>query len=359
MTEKEYFLGFSVFPGVGAGRFRLLLEHFQTAKNAWEAPESELKTILKEKLTADFLAFRKSFDFDLYSLTLEKVGVSVITLNDKAYPKVLRDLENQPFVIYVKGDKNLLQAEKRIGVVGTRKVTTYGNAITQSFTRELVEEGFIVVSGLALGVDAIAHQETLNTGGKTIAVLGCGVDCCYPSTNYGLYKEIIDSGGLIVSEYPLSAPPNKGSFPSRNRIIAALSQGLLVTEGAEDSGSLITAGIALDLGRAVFAIPGPVTSSLSRGPLKLIRKGAKLVTGGEEILEELGLPNKKKEFTKIVGDTKEEQLIISCLLNEELSFDEIGKKTAIPSNSLGAVLSIMEMKGFLKIDAAGNFSIIS
>lgn len=368
MLEQDYFLGFSVFPGVGAKRFLLLLSRFKTAKNAWEASESELRDILKDKLTADFLEFRKKFDLLEYKSALNKKKISVVTFQDDAYPPCLNDLKNPPFVLYIKGDKRILeqfdkevieQNRRSIGIVGTRKVTSYGRQITEQFTKELVVEGCITVSGLALGVDAIAHQTTINSGGKTIAVLGCGVDCCYPSTNQELYDRILSSGGLIVSEYPIGAAPNKGSFPSRNRIIAALSQGLLVTEGAEDSGSLITAQIALDLGRTVFAIPGPLTSSLSRGPLKLIRKGAKLVTSGEEILQEFHISNGKFPVSnkkEIKGDTPEEQKIIDSLRHEELLFDEIVKRTGLTSIQIAIALSTLELKGIRK-DQSGVYSL--
>lgn len=364
MSERDYYLGFSVFPGVGAGRFQLLLDHFGSAEKAWNASEDELKTVLKDKLTVDFLVFRKSFDVGSYKEKLEKSDVSCITFIDETYPIQLKDLPNPPFVLYVKGKLEILQQVvngKVIGVVGTRKMTTYGRQITESFTRDLVEQDIIIASGLALGVDAIAHQTTVENGGKTIAVLGCGVDCCYPTNNYGLYEKIIKTGGLIVSEYPLSAPPNKGSFPSRNRIIAALSRGLLVTEGAEDSGSLITAGIALELGRMVFAIPGPVTSSLSRGPLKLIHKGAKLVTGGEEILEELGVGRsaESRAQKEIKGETDDEQKIIDCLMNEDLTFDDIVKNTQITAGSLGTILSLMEMKDIICILPSGKYMLTS
>jgi len=402
VTEQDYYLGFSVFPGVGAVRFQLLLSSFGSAKTSWTATEKELRVVLKNKVTEEFLKFRETFDITSYKRILLEKGVSFVTLDEAEYPQKLKDLKKPPFVLYVKGNKKILnhpstllrvkvqddttnghpgaqaigsqkdsispsgfqndneynpstplrfaQGRNYIGIVGTRKVTSYGRQITETFTRELVDQGFIVVSGLALGVDAISHQTTVDAGGKTIAVLGCGVDCCYPSSNQELYNQILETNGAIISEYPLSANPNKGSFPSRNRIIAALSQGLLVTEGAEDSGSLITAGIALDLGRTVFAVPGPVTSSLSRGPLKLIRKGAKLVTSGEEMLEELGIGTEgqgDKAKKEIKGETEEEQRIIDCLINEDLGFDEIVKKTNIAASTLGGILSMMEVKGIV------------
>lgn len=352
MQERDYFLGFSVFPGIGPKRFADLLQKFGTVTSAWEASEEELKEALGKVLTAKFFSFRKQFSTENYLELLKKNSVEFITSKDKDYPTKLLDLPDPPFILYYKGDKRLLDVKVlKIGIVGTRMITSYGREITESFTNDLVYAGFITVSGLALGVDGLAHRATVEAGGKTIAVLGCGVDCCYPNTNQRIYDQILEKGGLIISEYPLSAKPSKGSFPSRNRIIAALSDGLLVTEGAEDSGSLITANTALDLKRLVFAIPGSVTSSLSRGPLKLIRKGAKLVTSAEEILEEFQISSiqypisNKKE---IKGETKDEQKIIDLLQSEALEFDEVVKGSGFDAAKTGVLLSIMEIKGILR-----------
>lgn len=228
------------------------------------------------------------------------------------------------------------------------------------FVRELVSSGFTIVSGLAIGVDAVAHQSSLESGGKTIAVLGCGVDCCTPAENRALYNSIVEGGGVIVSELPLGHPPTKGSFPSRNRIIAGLSLGVLVTEGAEDSGSLITADYALKFNRKVFAVPGPITSSLSKGPYGLIRKGAKLVTNVEDILNELSIKSSKsiKGTKRAKGDTAEETKILNLLEGEPLHFDEIARKTGFESSKLGSILSIMEMKGMIKSLENGLFGVV-
>jgi len=192
----------------------------------------------------------------------------------------------------------------------------------------------------------------LEDGGRTIAVLGCGVDCCTPVSNKNIYDKIINGGGCVISEVPLSYMPGKGLFPSRNRIIAGLSLALLVTEGAEDSGSLITADFAFKFNRKVFAVPGPITSSLSKGPYKLINQGAKLVISVEDILKELGIKNYDlrigKAKQKIEGETKEEKLVLQVLENEKLYFDEIARKTGIDSSELGSILSMMEIKGIIK-----------
>jgi DNA processing protein len=227
-----------------------------------------------------------------------------------------------------------------------------------------------------MGVDAISHKTALENNGGTIAVLGCGVDCCFPKENQGIYNSMIagsprangDAGrgeaagkGLVISEYPLSQFPTKGSFPSRNRIIAGLSLGVLVTEGAEDSGSLITAEYAMKFGRPVFAVPGPVTSGMSKGPFKLISRGAKLAASATDILKELNISPRSRiknhELRIMKGDTEEEQKILDILQNEPLNFDEIVRRTKIDSSKTGSLLSIMEIKGMIKSFGSGEFSV--
>jgi DNA processing protein len=372
MNEKLYWLGFSVFPGVGPGRFAKLLAAFGSAENAWNATEKELIEIIKPALTAEFLDFRKKFSIEEYEEKMLKAKVGYLTLNDSDYPQLLKEIKNPPFVLLVKGNKKILkpfglaqggqvQDDIYIGIVGTRKITDYGRQVTEFLTRELVDTGCVIVSGLAMGVDAVAHKTTIDSNGKTIAVLGCGVDCCYPRENQKLYEGILDGGGAIVSEYPIGQLPTIGSFPSRNRIIAGLSHGVVVTEGAADSGALITAKDALDAGRKVFAVPGPVTSSLSKGPYALIKQGAVVVSSAKEILEELGLKGNNPPTLKLrraKGDSEEEQEILDLLKEQDLHFDELVKRTKIDSSELGTMLSMMEMKGMIKSLSAGFFSLV-
>lgn len=362
MGEKEYWLGFSVFPGIGSVTFKNLLMRFMSAKIAWEASAPDLKEVLKEKKTRDFVNFRETFDFDTYKKRLEKANVSILTLQEPEYPSLLKQIDKPPFVLYVKGNMSLLMSEtdRKIAVVGTRKITHYGEEVTEMFTTALVAAGCTIVSGLAMGVDAIAHQATMAHGGKTIAVLGCGVDCCYPRENQMIYDAIISAEGAIISEIPLGMSANIGTFPARNRIVAGLSQGVLVTEGAADSGSLITADFAIEYKRNVFAVPGPITSSLSKGPYTLIEKGALLVTKPQQILDQLGIseinpPSLKLRRTK--GDTEEEQMIIDLLQNESMSFDEIVRIMKKDSAILASVLSIMEIKGMILVGKNGMFSL--
>lgn len=358
MNERNYWLGFSAFSGIGPKRFQQLLVHFGNAKDAWKAQVDDLQHAgLGKVIAKKFILFRNQFDLSGYVQSLHTKVVSFVTLDDELYPPLLKDITNPPFVLYIKGTLPS-QSFRSIGIVGTRKVTQYGAQVTQLFTTDLVAAGFVVVSGLALGVDAIAHKTSVENGGVTIAVLGCGVDRCYPSSNQVLYNAIVQNNGAIVSELPLGAVPSIGSFPSRNRIIAGLSEAVLVTEGAEDSGALITAEVAMQHKRPVFAVPGPITSSLSQGPYKLIGKGAKLVTSSEDILRELGITNQEIRLQKeIKGDTEEEQEIIDLLQNESLQFDDIVRKTKMDSSKIGILLSFMEMKGLVKSLDGGFYSL--
>lgn len=359
--EKNYYLAWSSFPGVGPKRFSQLLKTFKSAQKAWNS--NQIDKVLGPKLSEELGEFKKKYSVELYAKELKKRKIDFLTLNDKKYPTLLAQIPNPPFVLYIRGSKEVLNG-LAIGIVGTRKITNYGREVTDLFATELSSAGFTIVSGLALGVDAQAARSALEQKGKTIAVLGCGVDCVTPLENEPLYNSIVKAGGAIVSEYPLGHPPTLGSFPSRNRIIAGLSQGVLVTEGAEDSGALITADYALKFKRPVFAVPGPITSTLSKGPFSLIRKGAKLVTNPQEIISELGITNYKLQISneikksKVQTGTKDELKILELLANEPLHFDEIVRRSKINSSKLGSLLSLMEVKGLVKSTDGGFFSIL-
>lgn len=370
MEEKLYWLGFSLFPGIGPKRFNILLNNFKNAKAAWNAKLSDLEPILGKVITIKFDEFRRNFIPEKYYKKLQEKKVSFTTLLDQDYPDLLKQIDDPPFLLYIKGRSDIIREtygnscknttpELAVAVVGTRKITAYGMEVTTKLTADLVTSGFIIVSGLAFGVDTCAHNTTIKNRGKTIAVLGCGVDCCNPRENQRLYDEICANGGAIISELPPGAAPTKGSFPSRNRIIAGLSHGVLVTEGSEVSGALYTAKYAIKYGRPVFAIPGPITSQLSKGPNTLITKGAKLVLNAQDILKEFGIKNNDlRSRNKVIkGETEEEQIIINYLYNENLLFDELVQKTKINSSKLSTLLSVMEIRGLLT-SSQGLYSLI-
>ncbi len=366
-SELKYWLGFSSFPGVGPLRFKLLINYFGSAEKAWNADVKKLLSIgLGEKLTAKFDHFRKTFLLDKYVEDIEKKEIKVITLKDKTYPKLLSQISDAPFLIYVRGDISVLnEVRPCIGVVGTRKITRYGEEVTKQITQGLVSAGVTIVSGMAYGVDAVAHNIAVENGGKTIAVLGCGVDMIHPVSNTKLYWKIVKEAGCVISEFPVGMYADVGLFPARDRIISGLSLGVVVTEGAADSGALITARYAAEQGREVFAIPGPITSQMSDGPTILLKQGAKMVTKVGDILEELKLSNypinklsNQQINEKYKNLSKEEIKILELLQNESLHFDEIVKKSGINASQLGGLLTMMEMKKLVN-SLNGEYSITS
>ena len=366
-NELEYWLGFSAFPGIGPLRFKLLLNYFGTAQKAWMAREKDLLKIgLGEKLVQHFLNFRRDFSLTDYQKKINDLNINIIVLNDKLYPKLLKETADAPFLLYVRGNPEILpKLDRTIAVVGTRMITSYGEAVTRQLTADLVGAGFTIISGLAYGVDTVAHQTAIETGGQTIAVLGCGVDVIHPKSNTMLYWQIIKKYGLVISEFPVGQFAAKGLFPARNRIISGLSLGTVVTEGAADSGALITARFALEQGREVFAVPGPITSSLSKGPTNLLKQGAKLVTEVQDILEELNIKNvSMKQFSndtrKNLEDlTAEEKKIVELLQNENLHFDDLVRVAKIDSAKLSEILTVLEIKKIVKNFSEGTIGLLT
>lgn len=283
-----------------------------------------------------------------------------VQIGEDGYPKMLAEIADPPKQLYCRGNLELLNTEC-IGVVGTRKLTPYGKESAQYITRGLVTAGFTIVSGLAMGIDAVAHQTTLDTGGKTVAVLGGGIDdkSIGPRINFKLATDILKNNGLIISEYPEGFSPNEKTFPQRNRIISGLSRGILVVEAAEGSGALITAKCALDQNRDVFAIPGSIFSSKSSGPNDLIKKGAKLISSAQDIIDEYGY--NLNILSKIRNDMSTKDPLhksIIDILNEqgELSADEI--MPHLPSLSASDILSslsVLEINGVLKQTSNGKY----
>lgn len=346
---QEYFLGFSLFPGIGSVLFGRLLQECGSVQDAWHADPTILEAIIGEKKTAAFIEFRKTIDLDVEQKKLQGQQISFVSQQADIFPLLLKTLAHPPIGIYVKGDVSVLSLPKSIGIVGTRKVTLYGKQVTEMLTRQFVAESFVVISGLALGVDGIAHKTCLDMNGKTIAVLGCGVDICVPSSHQYLYDKIVTGGGCVVSTFPPGHQSTKGLFPARNALIAGLSQAVVVTEGAADSGALITAQYAEKMGRPVFAVPGPITSSLSQGTFSLLKKGAFPVSSAHEVLDRLGiLETPKAKVKTYLEATAEEQEILDLLVIAPLHFDEIVRKIKRDSKTVGSLLIFMELKGLVK-----------
>ena len=363
LKEGDYWLAFSCFPGIGPRRFQALLKHFSSARKAWQAKESIWRQLgLSKELTNEFLTFRNQFNSKQAKLDLEKHLTVFLTLEDETYPKLLKEIADPPFGLYVKG-RLLAEDSKALAIVGTRKITAYGREVTEKFTTWLTTRGFTIISGLARGVDSVAHRVALGNKGRTLAVLGSGLDQIYPPEHKALAEEIITHGAL-VSEYPLGMPALPKNFPLRNRIISGLSLGVLVSEGEAKSGTKITAKYAAEQGREVFAIPGPITSPTSAAPAELIKIGAKLVSSGEDILEDLGIAQldtkdkitidgqKQKSKNEAITMNNEEKQLWELLLTGVKHIDELVRKTKMPPAKTMSVLTLMEVSG--KVKSIGN-----
>lgn len=287
---------------------------------------------------------------------LRQVSVGYISIFDESYPEELKVIEDPPIVLYYKGDLNLLSLDYKIAVVGSRKTTSYGKWACQSFTKELAKLGFTIVSGLAAGIDSIAHDSSIREGARTIGVLGCGIDVIYPKRNRGLYEAMIPQD-LILSEYPPGTEPYAFRFPERNRIISGLSKGVVVIEAQEQSGSLITAHIALDQGKDVFALPGNINSLFSRGTNLLIKDGARPLLSIEDIIEELGSPSLLEKNKDSLDLSNEERSIVDILSEGPSHIDILVYRTRLPVDVLSYILTGMELKGIVDEIEGNVFSL--
>ncbi|MDD2421004.1 MAG: DNA-processing protein DprA [Heliobacteriaceae bacterium] len=354
--ERECWLALAALPGIGARRFHALLKRFGTAQAAWLANEQEWDGVggLTSKGWRKTLAARKP---ELITRLQERLALGdlyAVTLRDEIYPELLRHIPDPPPVLYVKGT---LQPEDRdaIAIVGTRKASPYGEKVCREIANGLGRYGRTVISGLARGIDGVAHRGALAAGGRTIAVLASGVDKIYPPEHQGLALQIVAQGAL-VSEYPPGTPAEAGRFPARNRIISGLAQGVIVVEAAEKSGALITADQALEQGREVFAVPGPVTVRHSLGCHRLIQQGAKLVVSIEDILTEVpgSLAVAGQEPTMALS--AQETRVLSKLHWEPKNTGELVQATGLPGAELAVVLTLLEMKGLIRQLPGGRFA---
>lgn len=356
MEELKYWVALNHFPKFGPIRFKKIIKHFsssdKTLKNAFLAQTSELeKAGIETNIAEEFIAARNNIKPDEIIIKLEKENINVITIVDENYPKLLAEIYNPPALLYYRGVLDL-RDDFSVAIVGTRKYTSYGQQATESITRDLVKNNITIISGLALGIDALTHLATLKAGGKTVAVLGSGLDrqSLYPSQNRYLADKIVDAGGAVISEFPLGTAPLKYNFPQRNRIISGLSLGTLVIEAAEKSGALITATYALEQNREVFAVPGNIFSPVSIGPNKLIKDGARSITSALDIIEALNLTQATAylDNKKIMPESKEEEKIVSKLSFEPIHIDELVQQTGLDVATANSALVVMEMKGMVK-----------
>jgi len=359
MENINYLLRFNqLFDYIGPTRLKRLISVYGDIQKAWEnLDETGLRKVGVEEGSINKIKDQRAKIKDINKAEIQSRGITPIDIEHKMYPKRLKDIYDPPYLLFVRGEI-LPEDEIAIGVVGSRKMTRYGEDVCKEFVSELASSGVTIVSGLALGIDACAHEAALSAGGRTIAVLASGVDKITPTANQQLADTIINSGrGAVISEFPLGKDPEPYYFPIRNRIISGICQGVLVIEAAEKSGALITASCAADQGREVYTVPGSIFSPMSFGTNQLAKKGAKVVISASEILEELDISLKIQniEARKTLPETESEKRIVEVLDSGEKHMDEIAKALNISSSVVSSDLTLMEIKGIVKNIGAGVY----
>ncbi len=360
MSDLKYWLGFNLVKGIGPAKVQALLDYYGSLANAWRANEFELQKIgLDRRAIQTFLETRQEVDLDVALARVEQASVSLLTWEMSAYPNYLREIPNPPPLLYYQGELRE-QDQWAVAVVGTRRLTSYGRQVTQDLVAGLVQNNITVVSGLARGIDAIAHKTAVELGGRTLAVLGSGLDCVYPAENRTLAQEIAQGQGAIISEYGLGVQPEAKNFPPRNRIISGLSLGVIIVEAGERSGALITTNFALEQDREVFAVPGNINSPVSKGPNKLIQEGAKLVMRVEDVLEELNLRMvvERTAVQMVLPETAEEVALYTKLSAQPVHIDELSRATGLPSALVSSTLTLMELKGMVQQVGGMNYILL-
>ena len=349
MDDLKYWVAFNRIPGIGRARYAALEAYFGSLELAWAAGPAELQRAGLDRRTISFIqARRPGIDPDAVLSDLAARNIEPLTWHDSRYPDRLNQIYDRPPVIYVRGEIKE-RDDWSVAVVGTRKPTAYGREMAHALSTELARNGITVVSGLARGIDAVAHHAALEAGGRTIAVQACGLDMVYPPEHQRLAEQIAASGALIT-DYPLETRPRQDHFPRRNRIMSGLTLGTLVIEADEKSGALITASYALEQNREVFALPGNVTSPNSRGVNRLIQDGAKLVTRVEDVLEELNLRLVPEQLVmqELIAVSTPEADLLRFLSREPVHVDEVTRQCALPVSTVSSTLAMMELKGIVK-----------
>ncbi|MFB6182094.1 MAG: DNA-processing protein DprA [Candidatus Magasanikbacteria bacterium] len=344
--QKEVIL--SYFPKITNKRFKDLCNNYSSWQEIKNITFNDLNSLgWKKEAKESFFEWRKQVDIEEIKQELKQENIECVTISDENYPKLLKEIHDPPFCLFKKGE--IKKEEFALGIVGTRKNSKYGKQVTYKIVKKLARSGVTIVSGMAYGIDSFAHKATMQANGRTIAVLGGGLDekNIYPAEHRDLAEEIVDSSGAVVTEYCPGTSPSQYTFPQRNRIISGLSHGVLVVEAGESSGALITADSALDQNREVLAIPHRITDKNGVGVNQLIREGATPVTCPEDIFNEFHLEF-DDEQDEIEPENKKEAEIIEFLSEEPIHIDKIVKKTNLNSSEVTSTLSILEMKGVVK-----------
>jgi DNA processing protein len=351
-----YWVGFNMVKGIGSVRFKTLLDAFGNAEAAWNAsPQALLEAGLSRKIVESFQRVRKSVSLEQVWQRLQSLDVQVLTWEDEGFPCHLKEIDQPPPVLYIRGTLTP-EDEWAVAIVGTRRVTAYGRQVAEDVATALARNGVTIVSGLARGVDSIAHQAALNAGGRTLAVLGNGIDLVYPPENRRLAAQITEHGAL-VSDYALGTPPDGVNFPPRNRIISGLAMAVIVVEAGQTSGALITASFAAEQGRDVFAVPGNINAPQSQGTNRLIRDGAQPLLNPQDVLEALNLTMVAEHRAVRVAlptDPVESQLY-KLLSHQPMHVDEIRAQANMPIETVTATLVMMELKGMVRQVGGMNY----
>ncbi len=347
--ERAFWIAWNRVRGIGPSRFGRLLEFFGDAATAWAAPLREIKGAgIDVKLAEDVVRQRKTIDPQAELARLTAMRVVALTLRDLDYPRLLREIALPPAVLYIRGQLTAAD-ERAIAIVGTRHMTTYGRQVTDRLARDLAAQGLTVVSGLARGVDGVAHSAALEAGGRTIAVLGCGVDLVYPPEHAKLAARIVEHGA-VVSDFPLGSQPEGGNFPARNRIISGLVAAVLVTEAPEGSGALITTDFAAEQGRDVMAVPGSILSRASAGCHQLIRTGAVCVTSAQDVLQELNvhLIPQQLDMRDLLPEDPVEAQLLALLHGDARHIDDLCREAELAAATVSSALAMLELKGIVR-----------
>jgi DNA processing protein len=353
---RRYWVGFNLVKGIGAVRFRALLAAFGDARSAWQASPQALRAAgLQEKLVNNLIKVRSQGLLEKHWEALQASDIKLLTWDDDAYPRRLKEIDQPPPVLYLRGAL-LPEDEWAVAIVGTRRVTAYGRQVTEELAATLARNGVTVISGLARGVDSIAHQAALNAGGRTIAVMGTGADKIYPPENRRLAEQMLQQGAL-VSDYPLGTQPEGVNFPPRNRLISGLALAAVVVEAGQSSGALITASFAAEQGRDVFAVPGNITAPQSQGTNRLIQDGAIPLLNPQQVLEALNLTMIIEHQTarRVLPTDPVEKKVYQVLGAEPLHVDEIRLRTEMPIEQVSAALALMELKGMVRQVGGMNY----
>jgi DNA processing protein len=347
--DRIFWVLLTMVKQIGPARFTRLIERFGSAEAAWNASLLDLAGAGLDRRSIESLGkLRVTLDPEAEWRRIEQAGASIVVMDEPEYPGALREIPDPPPVLYLKGDISPSD-DWAIAVVGTRRVTPYGRQVTERLVADVARAGVTIVSGLARGVDTYAHRAALNAGGRTIAVLGSGLDRMYPDENRALADQIAESGA-ILSEFPLGTPPDATNFPRRNRIVSGLARATLVVEADLKSGAMITATQAAEQGRDVFAVPGSIFSPFSAGPNQLIREGARVVTEASDILEELHLTAvvEQRATREALPADPTEAALLQVLSDEPAHVDELTRSAQLPAATVSSTLTILELKGLAR-----------